>query len=275
MVGFNSRFLSTSVLSSLTSGSRMASSYKNPPTLSDDKDYQTWKNEVRMWATVTELSKSKMGVAVALSLTGKARDAAVDIDVTILNAEDGLDKLLIELDKLFEKEKVDLQYLAYSNFENCKRSDRGSIDDFIVEFEQLYNRAKKQAMELPEALLAYKFVANLSLTDKQLALSACSELKFSAMKTASHRIFSRTKTDVANDVLFTQSSKRPGFQGQSKPFNQRGKFRSRGGSSQRTNAIKNGEVTKYNICESIYHYARNCPPSGKSSIYDRKQDRKC
>ena len=124
----------------------MATSYKNPPTLTDDKAYQTWKNEVRMWATVTELAKSKMGVAVALSLSGKARDAAVDIDVTVLNADDGLDRLLLELDKLFEKEKVDLQYLAYSKFENCKRNEGASIDDFIVEFEQLYNRAKKNKL---------------------------------------------------------------------------------------------------------------------------------
>ena len=258
-------FLSTTPfkngLYAAVSGSRMATSYKNPPTLTDDKAHQTWKNEVRMCATVTELAKSKMGVAVALSLSGKARDAAVDIDVTVLNAHDGLDRLLLELDRLFEKEKVDLQYLAYSKFENCKRNDGASIDDFIVEFEQLYNRAKKQAMELPDAVLAYKLSdnANLFLTDKQLALSACSELKFSSVKTALHRIFSQTKAEPPSDILFTQSSMRPGFHGQTKTYAQRGKFRVRGGSNgQQTNAIRNGEITKCNICESIYHYARDC-----------------
>ena len=41
----------------------------NPPTFNNkEKTFECWKTEIEMWSEVTELTKSKMGIAVALSL---------------------------------------------------------------------------------------------------------------------------------------------------------------------------------------------------------------
>ena len=41
----------------------------NPPAFnSKEKTFERWKTEIEMWSEVTELTKSKMGIAVALSL---------------------------------------------------------------------------------------------------------------------------------------------------------------------------------------------------------------
>ena len=82
-------------------------SYKNPPTLEKTKTYQQWKNEVKLWELVTDLELKKRGLALALSLQGKPREVALEIDPVKLNADDGVKFLVTELDKLIAKDKVD------------------------------------------------------------------------------------------------------------------------------------------------------------------------
>ena len=59
----------------------MAQSYKIPPKLSEEITYETWKNEVRIWSMVTDLADTKQAPAIALSLTGKARETAMEIGI--------------------------------------------------------------------------------------------------------------------------------------------------------------------------------------------------
>ena len=41
--------------------------------------YETWKNEVAVWQLVTELPDEKQALAVSLSLSGNARETAMNI----------------------------------------------------------------------------------------------------------------------------------------------------------------------------------------------------
>ena len=171
--------------------------FKNPPTLEKDKSYQQWKNEIGFWELVTDLDKKKRGLALALSLQGKPREVAFEIDPVKLNADDGVKFLVTELDKLFDKDKVDQKYSAYADFDKCRRESTMDMSEFIINFEQKYNKCKKYAMTLPETVLAFKLLDNagLSQTDRQLALTACSDLKFDTMKSALNRIFA-TKSSL-------------------------------------------------------------------------------
>ena len=65
------------------------------------------------------------------------------------------------------------------------------MSDYIINFEQRYNKCKKYEMTLPDTVLAFKLLDNagLSQSDRQLALTACSDLKFDTMKAALNRIF--------------------------------------------------------------------------------------
>ncbi|VDI51206.1 Hypothetical predicted protein [Mytilus galloprovincialis] len=72
-----------------------ALSYKNPTSLTNEKSYQQWKNEVKMWQLVTELDKKKRGLALALSLQGKPREVELEITPEDLNVDEGSDNDIV------------------------------------------------------------------------------------------------------------------------------------------------------------------------------------
>jgi len=88
----------------------MAASYKNPPNFEDGTDYDKWKNEVEIWRLVTELPKKKQALAVTLTLTGKARETATQVNAEDLHKDDGMDTLIEALDSAFLKEAKDRAY---------------------------------------------------------------------------------------------------------------------------------------------------------------------
>ena len=147
--------------------------YKNPPNLEKEKDYAQWKNEVKMWQLVTDLDNKKRGLALALSLQGKPREVALEMDPAKLNADDGVEVLIVELDKVFEKDKMDQAYSAYTAFDKYQREGSISMSAYIIEFEQKYNKCKKYEMALLDAMLAFKLLDNAGLgqSDQQLAVT--------------------------------------------------------------------------------------------------------
>ena len=85
----------------------MSSFVKTPPTRETDKPYDTWKNEVDIWKRLTDLPAKKLGLAVALSLSGRRREIAMEVGGGTLETEDGLRDLLEKQDGIFGKETVD------------------------------------------------------------------------------------------------------------------------------------------------------------------------
>ena len=77
----------------------MVARYKNPPKLEEDC-YERWKNELEIWQLVRDLEKKKRALAVTLSLTGKAREAVLNIEAEDLNRDEGM-KTLIQTLKVF------------------------------------------------------------------------------------------------------------------------------------------------------------------------------
>ncbi len=88
--------------------------------------------------------------------------------------------LMTKLDYVFLKEEKDCAYEAYSYFDGITKNGLVSMTDYIIDFEQRYNRMKKYNMTLPDAVLAFKLLDTACLDEKnrQLALTACTELKF-------------------------------------------------------------------------------------------------
>ena len=82
----------------------MATSYKNPPALNDEIPYEKWTKEIKLWSIVSKTSKSEQAAAVALSLQGRARKAAMELHLEELNSESGLALLIKKLDGLFLKD---------------------------------------------------------------------------------------------------------------------------------------------------------------------------
>ena len=107
-----------------------------------------------------------------------------------MNADDGVDVLIKQLDAVFKKEAIDE---AYSPFESYKRKPEETVSDYIIEFEHRYSKAKKFEMALPDSVLAYKLLegAWLSHKERKLVLTAVNKLEFSAIKSALKRIYSQ------------------------------------------------------------------------------------
>ena len=55
------------------------SGYKNPPVLSETKSYQQWSKQLNIWQMITDVDKKKIAFVVILSLSGKARETALEI----------------------------------------------------------------------------------------------------------------------------------------------------------------------------------------------------
>ena len=78
------------------------------PPLLNPEFYDSWKQEIQLWRLASNISPSRQAPAV-LSLTGQARTAILEMDISLLKAEDGMDKLVEKLDTLFLEDKTSLR----------------------------------------------------------------------------------------------------------------------------------------------------------------------
>jgi len=213
---------------------------------------------------VTDLEKKRQALAVTLCLKGQAKAKALELKVEDLNTENGMDSLITELDKVFLWDKVDLSYTAYSDFDRYRKASKIGMADFIIEFERRYNLCVKYDMKMPDAVLSFKLLESAYLSDKerQLALTAATDLKFESMKSALKRIFgSSGARDLTlaslNENGFasgTAIKQEPVYYTKQMSHSHRKPMDRKG-----TNPVNRfGKVTRCRICNSIFHWAKDC-----------------
>ena len=116
----------------------------NPPAFnSKEKTLERWKTQIEMWSEVTELTKSKMGIAVALSLPGHDstmihEQVMEEVPLADLKKDGGLKTLLTFMEKKLGKDDMEDCLEKYEEFKQCKRESDQKINEFIHEFEQKY-----------------------------------------------------------------------------------------------------------------------------------------
>ena len=139
-----------------------ASSSKIPPLLSKSPVYTDWKKKIDIWSLFTSLEKEKQGAAILLTLEGAAEEAALELDVSVINSNDGLKSIIQQLDKLYLKDKTLEKFQAFDSYQ---RKPETSIHEHIHNFDKLYFKLKSHGTTISEDLLAYKLLksANLSL----------------------------------------------------------------------------------------------------------------
>ena len=71
-----------------------STSYKAPPVLTKDSSYENWKQEIKIWQALTTLEVKKQALAIFLTLSGQAKEAALELELDVINADDGVNKLL-------------------------------------------------------------------------------------------------------------------------------------------------------------------------------------
>ena len=127
---------------------------------------------------MTELPKEKQALAVSLSVSGKYQDVASELDVNILNSDNGMTDLLSKLDASFEKEATDNLFGTYLEIDRFKRTS-GDIQEFIHELERRYIRMKMWKLILPDDILGCKLIecSGLEQREKQMVLSTKKQTK--------------------------------------------------------------------------------------------------
>ncbi|CAB4011760.1 Hypothetical predicted protein [Paramuricea clavata] len=99
----------------------MASKFTPPPVFDEKKSWIDYKKEIKIWQALTDLPAKKQGPSLYLSLSGKAREAALEIDIEELKKDTGVQTILERLDKLYLQDTNQSAYIAYQNFESFKR----------------------------------------------------------------------------------------------------------------------------------------------------------
>ena len=100
----------------------MADSVQNPPVFHDGMNYQDWKKDLEVWKLFTSTTNTKKGPRVYLSLNGKAKDIIREmVTLNEIGANDGLEKIITELDKHYQKDQVQRAYLELEDFEQFRR----------------------------------------------------------------------------------------------------------------------------------------------------------
>ena len=167
------------------------SSSKIPPLLSKSPVYTDWKKKIDIWSSFTSLEKEKQGAALLLTLEGEAEDAALELDVSVINSNDGLKSVIQQLDKLYLKDKTLEKFQVLDAFDSYQRKPETSIHEHIHNFDKLYFKLKSHGTTISEDLLAYKLLksANLSPADEKLAKGTANELTLVSMKSQLKKIF--------------------------------------------------------------------------------------
>ena len=130
------------------------------------------------------LITKKQAPAICLSLAGRAREAALQLSVETLNSDEGVTELMKALDSLYLKDKDQLIYEAYDNFEKFIWPLHMNMSDYLNEFEHLNIKLKEYKIDLPEPVLAYRLLksAKISQEKEQLARATLTELTYVGMK---------------------------------------------------------------------------------------------
>ena len=272
------------------------SSNKVPPLLSKSSLYSDWKKKVKIWADFTTLEKKKHGAAVLLTLEGSAEEAVLELDLEVINSNAGLDRVIEKLDKLYLKDTTLEKFEALEKFDTYKRNAETSIQEHIHQFDKLYYKLHSHGTTISEDLLAYKLLksANLSKTDEKLAKGTVTELNLANVKAQLKKIFpdkeslsgsassSLTLHDINEATCEENTEHYTYFAGkQSTPGNRRyspsprrfqnnqqaprnyqqapRNYPTPSGSDNRNPRTRDGTTSRCRICESIFHWAADCP----------------
>ena len=145
----------------------------SPPTLTGSSNYELWKLETLAWTVVTDLSREKQAVAVALSLPEDDKNKIKEkvfggLKLDDLNSENGMSLLFQFLDKhLLEDELMD-SLNKFEDFENFERKRGQNIREYVNNFDLKFNKLEKLNIKIPSEILAFKLLRKANLSKQEI-----------------------------------------------------------------------------------------------------------
>lgn len=292
------------------------SAYKNPPEFnSSGKPYERYIEEVKAWELVTDLHKDKKGLALALSLpehdpSGIRDKVFNEVKLENIKGENGVKTLITFMDKLFKKDDLSDTYEKYTLFNRYQRTAGIKMEDFVIEFEKLYNKSKNKDMELPQAVLMFKLLdaSNLSHGERMIVLTGVdydkkdtlfTQMKASLKKFHGDQAYPGAETNFGQKAIKTESAyaayeeeeeayysgyrRNPFHRGKSRGgyfnYGDRGRGKkydeTRPSAKKHMNPLGNdGRPLRCTSCDSVRHFMKDCPHSYENSekAYEVEED---
>ena len=175
------------------------------PRLDDFADFETYADCVEAWAFTTELSKTRQGFALAMSVPLESKRHGQKLRESLLvklkpkslvNDISGVDKVLEYLRSRLGVSENETAINAYHAFETFYRKKEQNIQDFIMEFEIRLDRVTECGMTYPDNIKSYRlfFAANLDSITIQLVKNCLNPRK------DKNRMFDKLKNKII-DVM--------------------------------------------------------------------------
>ena len=152
----------------------MSMKYVPPPCLSG-KNYEQYRIELDLWESITDVAAEKRCGTVAFSLPedheSRIRQKVFnEITLADMKKTDGLKILTTFMDKVLKKDDITDRWLKYDDFDECKRGERQSIDEFLVTFDEKYKRILKGGTTIPADILAFMMLKRARITKDERLL---------------------------------------------------------------------------------------------------------
>ena len=146
--------------------------FGRPPSLAESGDgYEEWKKLVKMWSKFTTFAKNKQASVIAVkALKGEAQSVALAMEDSELEDDEGVKKLLEELDKLYMKDKDMLGYESWKKISKYKRPANSTILSYCAEYRRIRSEAKKYDIEVSDTTFSFMLLDNSGFSEEQKML---------------------------------------------------------------------------------------------------------
>ena len=150
---------------------------KKPPVFREGACYATFVTRTKYWCSITTIPKEKQAIVLALNLPadGSCNNLSERLFSQLgdegLQGEAGLVNFWNYMDKEYKKDPMGDMCESIRKFTNYKRRGDQSIQDYVNEFETLYNKANVKGMgSLPQPYLMFLMFENSLMDEKDQRL---------------------------------------------------------------------------------------------------------
>ena len=137
------------------------------PGVTGGLTYRQWLWQLSGWAKLTAMSHEDRGVAVALSLGGRAARIAQTLSHATLSQPNGLHLLLTKIELDLGAEMQDRVRTCAREFKRFVRPRGMSASEFVVEFERRYTEAHAHGLHMSTTLLTLALLEQAQLSESQ------------------------------------------------------------------------------------------------------------
>ena len=177
---------------------------KLPVEPSKSDSYDLWRQDIEVWAELTETPVAKRGLALqyACRTNKRLHKAVLKIPSTQVKCDEGLENVLKVIDTYHKVDKKESCINSFKEFLSLKRKQDQTIRDFLLEFDEYLNETISHGNILSDDLKAYQLLesVNISETDVKIIRTSTVELTYKNVQEALRRCF-------RDSIYITQTKK--------------------------------------------------------------------